>query len=172
MFAGKTSELMRVYRAMGSVTSIAIKPAMDTRYSAHEIVSHADDRIPATPLHNLQNIEKIVGEWQTNVFIDEGQFFMDLAEKTGVLLSMGKSVWISGLNATARQRPWPSMSDVMAMADDIVYVRAAACHLCGRGPGCHTISHALEAAASSSGTNICIGGDEMYAVVCRECLHP
>ena len=58
--------------------------------------------------------------WFTSDF---NQFFIDLAEKCHVLLTMGKNVYASGLSANARQKPWQSISEIMAMADEIIFLR-------------------------------------------------
>jgi thymidine kinase len=175
MFAGKTRMLIDIYGTKAEATRIAIKPTIDTRYAASRIVAHSGESIPAAALNNLQLVEQVAGRPEcANVFIDEGQFFMDLAERTAALLALGKSVWIAGLNATAQQRPWPSMSDVMAMADDLVHVKTRLCHACGDAPGAHTIMHAAPPAPAAAGpapaTTIRIGGDDMYVAVCRACM--
>jgi thymidine kinase len=167
MIVGKTMALIEDYRRMPINDRIAIKPTIDDRYSATSIVSHSGESIPATSVNNLQNIEAIVGDIR-NVYIDEGQFFMDLAEKCAALLLLGKSVRVAGLSATAHQRPWQSMSDVMSMADIIVHLVGPECQVCHRHPAAHTMFRS--AAARVDPSVIRIGGGDVYVVVCRKCL--
>lgn len=171
MFAGKTLALVRAHNLVPPDDRIAIKPRMDTRYSADSIIAHSGESIPAIAMDNLQGIEKIVGR-KTSVFIDEGQFFMDLAEKCNALLALGKDVYIAGLTATAQQRPWPSMSEVMAIADDIVHIKAAECQTCRLHTASHTFlrSDILTTARGKSMPTIKIGGSDLYVAVCRNCL--
>ena len=52
MFSGKTEELIRrLRRAQFAKQKVEIfKPAIDTRYSDEEVVSHDHNAIPSTPL--------------------------------------------------------------------------------------------------------------------------
>lgn len=168
MMAGKTMALISAYMAAPADSRIAIKPAMDTRYSITDIVSHKGHHIPAVPLHNLQTVVDVVGA-NDSVFIDEGQFFMDLGCKCQELLAMGKSVFVAGLAATARQVPWKSMSDALAIADKIVHITAV-CQICHEAEAAHTMLR--EPAPSQTGIiqEIKIGGGDIYASACRQCL--
>jgi thymidine kinase len=158
-----------MYESTDPRMRLAIKPSIDTRYSSAWIVSHNGLRIPAESLNNLQDIETLVGD-RTAIFIDEGQFFMDLSEKCASLLRAGKSVWVSGLNATAQQRPWTSMSEILAMADVIVHLRADRCQICQEFPGSHTVTRTSSVDPSTTTTTIKIGGGDEYLAVCRRCL--
>lgn len=168
MFAGKTSALIAAYESAPANSRIALKPKMDDRFGSGAISTHGGKSIPAIELNNMQRVLQRIGPSVRFVFIDEGQFFMDLADGCSVLLSAGKTVYVSGLNATAHRRPWPSMSDVMAMADSIVYLSLDRCHCCGIRPGCHTVYRYAEESVVSS--TIRIGGGDVYRTVCRECL--
>lgn len=170
MMAGKTQALVRTYRMMPEKDRIAVKPAIDTRYSATDVVAHSGESIPAVALNNLQDIEKVTSG-VSHVFIDEGQFFIDLAEKCHALLAMDKNVYVAGLSATAQQRPWQSMSEIMAMADDIVHIKVKNCQLCGQHPAPHTILRPTSSPQSGRfAPTIKIGGGDLYMAVCRNCL--
>ncbi|HHU25448.1 MAG TPA: thymidine kinase, partial [Bacteroidales bacterium] len=58
MFSGKTEELLRrLRRAKFAKQQVEIfKPAMDTRYSAAEVVSHDRNTILSTPVEHSSNI--------------------------------------------------------------------------------------------------------------------
>ncbi|MFM1805281.1 MAG: hypothetical protein RL136_2160, partial [Planctomycetota bacterium] len=58
MFAGKTTELQRriaCARDDGSRV-LAVKPARDTRYAEHEIVTHGGIRVPARAVDSLDEL--------------------------------------------------------------------------------------------------------------------
>lgn len=167
MFAGKTGSLVGAYESAPADSRIAIKPKMDDRFARALISTHSGKQIPAAETDNLQRVLQLVGNAQ-HVFIDEGQFFIDLADGCSALLSAGKTVYVSGLNATAQRRPWPSMSDVMAMADDIVHLKLSRCHRCKKNPGCHTVFR--DSVVASNASMINIGGEKTYRTVCRQCL--
>ena len=171
MFAGKTQSLISNYLNIAETSRIAIKPSIDIRFPCDHIVSHDGASIPAISLHDLQHVESIAGDPAiTDVFIDEGQFFIDLADKSASLMSLGKNVWVAGLNATADQRPWQSMSEIMAMADDIMHLKASKCHACIFRQGSHTIMHPWILTNSEATSSIKIGSGETYRTVCRHCL--
>jgi len=78
MFARKTKTLIDYYNECyhAGESVIALKPAIDNRYSTDEIVSHDGERIPATVISKDQerNLLDIVMNY-SNIFIDEIQFF-------------------------------------------------------------------------------------------------
>src|SRR4051794_40625855 len=76
MFSGKSEELMRrLRRAMIARRRVQVfKPAIDTRYSAEEIVSHNDTRMPSESISSPQEILTRL-DWRTQVVgIDEANF--------------------------------------------------------------------------------------------------
>ena len=58
MFSGKTEELIRrLNRALIARQRVAIfKPALDTRYHAHDVVSHEGSSLPSVPVHRAADI--------------------------------------------------------------------------------------------------------------------
>lgn len=166
MMAGKTMALIDAYNAIPQCDRIAVKPRIDTRHVIDRIVAHNGQYIEAITLDNLQEIKmKVAGI--NNIFIDEGQFFIDLADKTAELLTAGKNVYVSGLNATAQQRPWPSMSEIFAMADEIYHMQTL-CHECGKRMASHTVLRDVKSIKIHP--VIKIGGSATYKTVCRACL--
>ena len=77
MFSGKSEELIRrLRRARIARKRVQVfKPAIDDRYSADEIVSHNDQRMPSEAVSSGQEImDKLDGRTQV-VGIDEANFF-------------------------------------------------------------------------------------------------
>ena len=76
MFSGKTEELIRrMKRAKFAKQRVEIfKPAIDTRYSEEDIVSHDSHSIASTPIDSSASILLFTSEIDV-VGIDEAQFF-------------------------------------------------------------------------------------------------
>ena len=76
MFSGKTEELIRrLKRANFARQRVEIfKPALDTRYSEADVVSHDNNSIPSTPVDTSASILLFSSEIDV-VGIDEAQFF-------------------------------------------------------------------------------------------------
>ena len=75
MFSGKTEELIRrLKRAKFAKQRVGIfKPAIDTRYSQDNVVSHDSNSIPSTPVDSSSSILLFTSEIDV-VGIDEAQF--------------------------------------------------------------------------------------------------
>ena len=76
MFSGKTEELIRrLKRARFAKQRVEIyKPAIDTRYSEEDVVSHDHNAIASTPIDNPSSMLLMATEAEV-VGIDEAQFF-------------------------------------------------------------------------------------------------
>ena len=76
MFSGKTEELIRrLKRAKFAKQRVEIyKPAIDTRYSEADVVSHDSNIISSTPIDSSASILLFTSEIDV-VGIDEAQFF-------------------------------------------------------------------------------------------------
>ena len=94
MFSGKTEELIRrLKRAKFAKQKIEIfKPAIDTRYSEEEVVSHDSNSIVSTPLDSSASILLLSSDIDV-VGIDEAQFFdMGLVDVCNRLANNGVRV--------------------------------------------------------------------------------
>lgn len=78
MFSGKTEELIRrLKRARIARQRVEIyKPAIDTRYSEEDVVSHDANSISSTPIESSRSLLLLATDAQV-VGIDEAQFFDD-----------------------------------------------------------------------------------------------
>lgn len=187
MFAGKTQWLLDRFNENSSLggsgsnvirTAIAFKPRIDSRYSKSMIVSHRGAAIPAYTCASLgECIDEAVlglGDKIGHVraaCIDEGQFFVDLVDGCLRLLDMGISVYVSALNATAQQKPWPAISDLLAHADSIKHIQAGRCSVCGYWCAPHTRVRPDLHDKEGRGVVVRVGGNDVYEAVCRDCLY-
>ncbi|MFP5457344.1 MAG: thymidine kinase [Bacteriovoracia bacterium] len=133
MFSGKTEELIRrVKRAQIAKQRVQIfKPAMDTRYSDEDVVSHSSLTIKAEPVENAVEILVRLKDSTRVVAIDEIQFF-DEAIITVVtkLAARGCRVICAGLDLDYKAQPFGPIPQLLAIADEVTKIHAI-CTVCG-----------------------------------------
>ena len=165
MFSGKTEELIRrLKRAKFARQKVEIfKPALDTRYSNIEVVSHDSNHITSTPIESSANILQLASDVDV-VGIDEAQFFDNgLVEVCNELARRGIRVIIAGLDMDFRCQPFGPMPALMAVADSVTKVHAI-CVKCGN---LAYVSHRLV-----DGEKQVLLGEKMeYEPLCRECYN-
>jgi thymidine kinase len=167
MFSGKSEELIRrLRRATIARKRVQVfKPAIDLRYSADEIVSHADRRMASEVVEGAgQILHKI--DWRTEVVgIDEANFMgPELVGVAGTLADSGKQVIIAGLDTDYMGRPFAPIPELLALAESITKTLAI-CMQCGN-PAKHT-QRLVE-----SDSLIVVGATGMYEARCRRCFEP
>lgn len=165
MFSGKTEELIRrLKRAQFAKQTIRIfKPAIDTRYSEADVVSHDLHSIPCIPIDKAEKMIAAAEEVQV-IGIDEAQFFDDtLIEVCQTLANQGKRVIIAGLDTDFLGQPFGPIPDLMAVAEDVQKVHAI-CVKCG---GLANHSHRL----SGSRELVVLGEQNVYEPLCRACYN-
>ncbi len=164
MFSGKTEELIRrLKRAKIAKLKVEIfKPAIDTRYSVGEVVSHDENSIMSTPVENSGNIMLLTGDVDV-IGIDEAQFFDNgLIDVSVALANMGIRVIIAGLDMDFKGKPFGPIPGLMAVADHITKVHAI-CMSCG---DVAQFSHRL----SKTDKLVLLGEKDEYEPLCRSCF--
>lgn len=163
MFSGKTEELIRrLKRAKFAKQRIEIfKPAIDTRYSEEEVVSHDSNSILSTPIDSSASI-LLLSSGIDVVGIDEAQFFdMGLVDVCNQLANNGVRVIVAGLDMDFRGVPFGPMPGLMAIADDVTKVHAI-CVQCG--------DLAMYSHRKVSGERqVLLGETQEYEPLCRHC---
>ena len=132
MFSGKTEELIRrMKRAQFAQQKVEIfKPAIDTRYSDDDVVTHEGVAIHSTPVDNSSSILLLGNECDV-IGIDEAQFFDDhLVDVCNELAEKGVRVIVAGLDMDFRGIPFGPMPALCAIAEDVMKVHAI-CVRCG-----------------------------------------
>ena len=167
MFSGKSEELMRrLRRAMIARKRVQVfKPAIDSRYSNDEIVSHTEMRMKSETVYKVSDILSQL-DWRTQVVgIDEANFLgQELVEIATQLADSGKQVIVAGLDTDYMGRPFPPMPDLLTLAESITKTLAI-CVRCGN-PAKHT-QRLVE-----SSDLIVVGAAGMYEARCRRCFEP
>lgn len=126
MFSGKTEELIRrLKRAKFARQRVEIfKPALDTRYSEEEVVSHDSNSIASTPIDTSASILLFSSDKDV-IGIDEAQFFDEgIVEVANQLANNGIRVVIAGLDMDFLGRPFGPMPFLMATAEYVTKVHA------------------------------------------------
>lgn len=165
MFSGKTEELIRrLKRAKFARQKVEIfKPALDTRYSLEEVVSHDSNHILSTPIESSASILLLTTDVDV-VGIDEAQFFDDeLPAVCTELVKRGTRVIIAGLDMDFRCQPFGPMPVLMALADEVTKVHA----ICVRCGNLAYVSHRLV----SNEKQVLLGEKMEYEPLCRECYY-
>ena len=165
MFSGKTEELIRrLRRARIARQKVEIyKPALDTRYSEADVVSHDATTIASTPVEAAASILLLAAEADV-VGIDEAQFFdQGLVEVCTTLANQGKRVIIAGLDMDFQGQPFGPMPALCAVAEDVTKVHAI-CVKCG---DIAYVSHRIVA----DERRVLLGEKDEYEPLCRACYN-
>lgn len=163
MFSGKTEELIRrLRRAKFAKQRVEIfKPALDTRYSEIEVVSHDRNSIMSTPVDSSSSILLLSSDIDV-VGIDEAQFFDDgLVQVCNELANKGIRVIVAGLDMDFKGIPFGPIPALCAIADEVTKVHA----ICVRCGSLAYVSHRLVA----NDKRVMLGEQAEYEPLCREC---
>lgn len=163
MFSGKTEELIRrLKRAKFARQRVEIfKPAMDTRYSEEEVVSHDSNSIASTPIDSSASILLFSSDKDV-VGIDEAQFFDEgLVDVCNQLADNGIRVIVAGLDMDFKRIPFGPIPALLAIADEVTKVHAI-CVKCGN------LAYATHRITKSD-KRVLLGEKADYEPLCRAC---
>ena len=140
---------------------VIFKPAIDTRYSEEDVVSHDKNSIPSTPIDSSGSI-LLLSSGIDVVGIDEAQFLDDgLISVCNDLANRGIRVIVAGLDMDYKGIPFGPMPGLCAIADEVTKVHAI-CVKCGN---LAYVSHRLVA----DDKRVLLGEQAEYEPLCREC---
>ncbi len=165
MFSGKTEELIRrLNRAKIAKQRVEIfKPAVDTRYDEHDVVSHDAKAISSTPVQNASQILFYAEDFEV-VGIDEAQFFgEELLSVCNELADKGKRVIVAGLDMDYLGKPFGPIPLLMATAEYVTKVHA----ICIR---CGNLAHYSHRKIKSDDL-VVLGETDAYEPLCRRCFN-
>lgn len=176
MFGGKTKLLIERYKeaVREGCATFCVKPKLDDRFSNTQIVAHDGSRISALPVNGLSEIALDVQEARDSgkscaIFVDEGQFMSCLALSASFLAEQYQAtVHIAALNGDFLRRPWPVVSDLLAIASTVQFMTDQPCRgfTCG-GEGKARFTAKL--AGADTGKLIDVGGADKYTALCERC---
>lgn len=165
MFSGKTEELIRrLRRAKFAKQKVEIyKPAIDTRYSKEDVVSHDHNTIMSTPVDSSAAIMLLSSDIDV-VGIDEAQFFDNgIVDVCNELANRGVRVIVAGLDMDYKGKPFGPIPYLCSIADEVTKVHA----ICVRCGALAYISHRLV----HNDKRVLLGEKEEYEPLCRECYN-
>lgn len=170
MFAGKSEELIRrARRSLYAKKTVQVfKPSIDVRYDVASVVTHMGVSHEAVPVVDVAALAKQVDPTADIILIEEAQFFdHSLVALCQELADRGHEVVVGGLDQDFRREPFGPMPHLMAIADEVVKLRAI-CMKCGRLAS-HTYRAIDGKPAHRDDPTVLIGAAESYEARCRNC---
>jgi thymidine kinase len=168
MFSGKTDELIRrLVRATIARQKVQVfKPAIDVRYAAEKVTSHAGANFDAIPVEKAADIFTRLDADTTVIGIDEAQFMdADVVRVAQQLAEQGKRVLVAGLDLDFRGEPFGPMPLLMAKAERVDKLHAI-CMVCGEEAS-RTQRLVNGRPARYDDPVVIVGAAEMYEARCR-----
>jgi thymidine kinase len=168
MFSGKTDELIRrLRRATIARQHVQVfKPAIDVRYAAEKVTSHAGTDFAAIPVEKAKDIRERLDKNVTVVAIDEAQFFdEEIIRLVDELAAKKLRVIVAGLDTDFRGEPFGPIPALMARAERVDKLQAI-CMVCGE-PASRTQRLVNGMPARYDDPIVIVGAAEMYEARCR-----
>ena len=169
MFSGKSEEMIRRLRRaeIAGQRVVILKPQIDDRYDATDVVSHAGARMRAVPIVCAGDVLERAQGFDV-VGVDEVQFLDDAIVAHALELAQsGVRVVVAGLDQDFRRLPFGPMPDLLSHAEFVDKLQAV-CHRCG-GPATTTQRLVDGLPAPYSGETVVVGAAEQYEARCRAC---
>jgi len=170
MFAGKTTELQRcIARARDAGKRVlVVKPARDTRYDSHAIVTHTGDRVAAKNARDAREILQLVeAEPQSPelVAIDEVHFFAtEAVDPLDTLLARGIAVVVAGCDIDHFGETFAPFDQLIPRAELVIRKHG----VCARCDAPSTHSERIVTASD----RIIVGGANEFVATCAACFQP
>lgn len=165
MFSGKTEELIRrLRRAKIARQRVEIyKPAVDTRYSEEDVVSHDSNMVSSTPVESSAALLLLADEAEV-IGIDEAQFFdKGLVSVCNELADRGKRVIVAGLDMDFKGIPFGPIPELCAVAEEVTKVHAICVH-------CGALAYVSHRKVTGD-RRVLLGEQNEYEPLCRNCYN-
>ena len=169
MFSGKTSSLEKDMKrfSIAGYSTLAFKPAIDTRYDSSEIKSHDNTILKAILVETVEDIKKYVEEEKPSVVgIDEVQFLggktKDIVKVVQGFLEEDITIIVAGLDMDFEGKSFEILKELMPISD-YLYKHHAVCVSCGTDAW---VSHRKIRAKQ----RVVIGATREYEPLCRRCF--
>ena len=165
MFSGKTSSLVKIAKncKKDNLNVIIINYIGDTRYSKSDKITTHDGISMDCKTCGKDLIDILIKSSVLTadvICINEGQFFDNLVEFCYIYASLGKEIYVCGLDGDYLKRPFGEILNLIPHCDTVTKL-SAECS-CGR-PANFTKK------IKSTPNLIYIGSHETYSPVCRKC---
>jgi thymidine kinase len=128
MSSGKTAEVVRLLsrREIAGQSVLLITPARDTRVAPGEVVSRTGTRFPSVVAKDATSLrDEVLARDPDAVAIEEAQFFgPDLPAVIEELVAGPRTVIVSGLDQDFAGRPFATIPELLARADEVTKLTA------------------------------------------------
>ena len=167
MYAGKTSRLVEIYKqcTFCNISVTVINHSMDNRYDDVFLSTHDKIKIPCIKTVNILDIWNDTELQMQNsnvILINEGQFFTDLYVSIVEMLSVGKKIYVCGLDGDFERKKFGQILDIIPLCDYVTKLTSL-CSICKNGtPGIFSKRISLEVEQT-------VVGSANYIPVCRMC---
>jgi thymidine kinase len=168
MFSGKTEEVQRLVRraTVAKKKVCVLVPEYDNRYGVGRVKSHANRTLSEAPVYavHMDNPEDWLSYIKNMdlVVFDEVQFFSkQLPLFIDVILEKGIDVVVAGLDLDFQGKPFGSMPELLAQADEVIKLKAVCC-ICGVDAN-RTYRTTLDL------NLVLLGAEESYQARCATC---
>lgn len=175
MFAGKTEKLIEKMEERKKHIRYIIKNSIDTRSKDFDICTHnyLEDPIQYKNQLIVANcaIDKLLILCKVeyfcedeDIYIDEGQFFPDLAEFVKKMRN-SHNIYISALDMNIKKEMFPSVKATFELEDIQKVQLFSECSKCNEKKAIY--SYLKKGEMTRDG--ILIGGSDLYGVICIDC---
>ena len=164
MFSGKTTELIRRIKALAPSTRVVtLKPAIDNRYSATDIVTHDQQTSSARTVGSAREIMGLAADADV-IAVDEIHFFDDSIVKVCQgLAKRGKRVICTGLDRDMWGDIFKHVEELSRIAETTVLTTV--CKACGNQ------ANRTQRTVPLLNGNL-VGGAEEFEPRCERCFTP
>ena len=176
MFSGKSSKCIHLASRYKSKHKqiLMIKPAVDTRFSETQIVTHNNVKIDCVNYALNLNVKHY-----DIIIVDEIQFLRKSIVKDILQwVKFGIIVIGSGLSGNFKQAPMGQIPELLSIADTFIQLKAL-CHLCDNDAPFTYMVNNLEHIGNSLNNEkkfipvdknkVILGGKDKFIPLCRSC---
>lgn len=166
MFSGKTSRLVEIYKQCKfcNISVAVVNHCIDNRYDESLLSTHDKVMIPCIKteklLDNIMEDNKLFTS--EVILINEGQFFVDLYESVVKMLSLGKKIYVCGLDGDFERKKFGTILDLIPLCDKVTKLTSL-CSQCKNG------TLGIFSMRITSEKEQTIVGSDNYIPVCRKC---
>lgn len=164
MYSAKSNSLIEEYNKIwDKARVICFKPSKDTRDFSKLYSRDNKETIKAKVIKDISEIKDNLEENTSTVFIDEVQFLTgNAAEILYISIHNNIDFYIAGLNLTSELKPFGIMPDILAIADEVVHLKAC-CAECNKRNAIYTYC------LVDKQDDVLIGSNQ-YQPICSSCL--
>jgi len=176
MFSGKSTELLRTVNRLKTIDTkyIIINSNLDNRYGSEIVSNHnglTQDCISVSKLYDIMKDPLVQENYKSSqyIIIEEAQFFEDLYDFVLQAVNTDyKRVLIYGLDGDSEQKPFGDILRLIPHSDSVQKLKSL-CKECNDGTEALFTIRDIDGDLNKK-SQIMIGNDNIYKVVCRKHL--